>query len=61
MSSNAPTVEISIAMVSWINDRLKESIVQREQERNLRFVRWRRNAAATLAAGLSGLCVLLRW
>jgi hypothetical protein len=61
MSSPAPSVEISIALVSWINDQLKESIVQREQQRRTRFLRWRQHALATLAAGFSGLCVLVRW
>jgi hypothetical protein len=63
MTSNTPSIEISIALVSWINDRLKESIVQREQSRRWRFAEWRQNAGAAIAVGLSGLCVLVlqRW
>ena len=64
MQSNTMTsVEISIALLSWINDNLRDTVVQREQRRLMHSVAWLQNTVTVLAVGLSGLCVLVlqRW
>jgi hypothetical protein len=62
-SHTIPSAEISIALLSWINDQLRETVVQREQQRLRYWDEWRHNAVTVLAAGLSCLCVLVlqRW
>lgn len=59
----SPSVEISIALLSWINDQLRDSVKDREKRRNFLTVDWLANAVTVLAAGLFGLCVMVlqRW
>src|SRR5690349_12625930 len=56
MSSAAtPSVEISIALLSWINDQLRDSVAKTETQQLRRRVEWLQNTVTALAAGLSCL------
>lgn len=53
-----PSVEISIALLSWINDQMRDSIARKERQQ-VRRSEWLKNTVTVLATGLSCLCVLL--
>lgn len=64
MQPNAtPSVEISIALLSWINDQLRESVEHRQPSRLRLTTDWLQNTVTVLATMLFGLClmVLQRW
>lgn len=57
VNANA-SVEISIALLSWVNDQLKETAMEHEERRVIRKAYWIQQAVTVLSLGLSGLCVL---
>jgi uncharacterized membrane protein len=59
----SPSIEVSIAVLSWINDRLRQSAQEAEASERLRTTEWMQHAVTVLAVGLSGLCVMVlqRW
>jgi hypothetical protein len=60
MSPNvSPSAELSVALLSWINDRLRESAVQQATYRRLRTAQRMQHLVTILALGLSGLCVVV--
>ena len=61
-SSASPSVEISIALLSWINEQLRES-AEESAPRPFNLAEWLQPVATALAIGLSGLCMvaLQRW
>ena len=64
MQPNAsPSVEISIALLSWINDQLRDAVEQRQPRRFHWASDWLQNAVTVLATVLFGLCVMVlqRW
>lgn len=59
MTSDAsPSVEISIAMLSWINDQLRASAIE-EQTQLASIAGWVPSLVTLLAFSLGGVCVLV--
>ncbi len=61
--SATPSEEISIALLSWINDQLRDSAARQLKRHNFPIAEWVQNTVTVLAAGLFGLCVMVlqRW
>lgn len=54
------SVEISIAVLSWINDHLRDSAEHSQPKSKLFLqVEWLQNVVTVLAAGLIGGCVMV--
>ena len=61
--TSAASVDVSIAVLSWINDELRQRLIIREEPESIRSLYWQQQAVTVLAASLSGFCffVLQTW
>lgn len=61
--SATPSEEISIALLSWINDQLRDSAERQLKSHSFPTYEWLQNTVSVLAGGLFGLCVMVlqRW
>ena len=53
------SVDISIAVLSWINEELRQSLVASEEEQLVRALYWQQQAVTVLTACLTGFCFLV--
>ncbi|MFO0919725.1 MAG: hypothetical protein U0872_15615 [Planctomycetaceae bacterium] len=53
------SVDISIAVLSWINEELRQSLVVEQEVQLVRTLYWQQQAVTVLAAGLTGFCFLV--
>jgi hypothetical protein len=62
-STATPSVEISIAMLSWINYQLRETIAVEEDRQLSRTAEWIQHAVTAISVALMGTCILMlqRW
>lgn len=61
--TSAASVDVSIAVLSWINDELRQRLTFDEEPLPARAYYWQQQAITVLAASLSGFCffVLQTW
>ncbi len=53
------SVDISIAVLSWINEELRQSLAASEEEQLVRALYWQQQAVTVLTASLTGFCFLV--
>ena len=58
-----PSIEISVALLSWVNAQLRTAVLEQEERRILHTAAWIQNGITVVSVMLSGLCVMVlqRW